>query len=137
MEINETDTKKLFRKKIPEKYFKYLQERKVISKEYVEALKAGIFGVLEENILLIDGKPFCVECLLGASNEDVYDIIRSNELYELEPVKGTAFATLYGDDFLYFRPNDTKVYYYNRLNDSSVCIAESYKSLTDLIKTEV
>lgn len=136
MIINATDTKELFRKKIPQKYLEYLKERKVVSEEYLDSLKNGIFGILEENVLFIENKPFCVECFLGASNDDVYDIIRSNELFELEPQKGTAFAVLYGDDFLYFKPDDTKVYYFNRIDNTSVCIAESYNSLIGLIKME-
>lgn len=132
----QAETKKLFRKRIPKKYFEYLQNRGIISNEYFDSLKNGSFGLLEENVLFIDNKPFCVESILGASTEDVYDIIRTNEIYEIEPTQGTAFAILYGDDYLFFKPNDIRVYYCNRMDAVPVCIAESYGSFINSIQME-
>lgn len=136
MVINESETQKLFKKKIPKSYLDYLHKRNVVSEEYYSSIENDLFGILCENVIFIEDTPFCVECILGASEVDVYDILRSNELYGLKSETGTAFAVLYGDDFLFFKPNDNKVYYHNRAKDYSVLIAESYNSLIDLIQME-
>lgn len=133
MIINKEETMESYETTISEKYYRFLEDRKVISKEYFSALRSGQFGILCENVLIIQGKPYCLNCILGQSDESIYDIIETNKLYGLSKDDGTVFAVLYGDDYLYFKPNDSKVYYKSLSSDEDFLVSNSYKEFLSKI----
>ena len=134
MRINTEETKMYFNDSIQEKYFDYLKERNVISEEYVQSLRNGQYGMLEENILLINKEEYVVSYILGSGKESIYDLIRVNQFYDLAPEVGTAFAILLGDDFLFFKPNDKRVYFFYRDTEKITEVATDYEAFLKQIK---
>ena len=133
MKFNKKETKESYIFPVTGKYYRYLAEREVISKEYKEALEGEQVGILMENVVIIQKKPFCVNCILGESNESIFDIIGNNEIYKLSKETGTVFAVLYGDDYLFFKPQDPHVYYKSISTDEEVLVANTYKDFIELI----
>lgn len=133
MKFNVEKTKKYFNDSIQEKHLDFLKDRNITSKGYLQALKEGAFGMLEDNTIQINNEEYIVTYILGSSNESIYDLIRVNQFYDLDPQEGTAFAILLGDDFLFFKPNDEKVYFFYRDTEEVAEIAEDYDSFLNLI----
>ena len=133
MKINVEKTKKYFNDSIQEKYLDFLKERNIISERYIQALKSGNYGILEDNTILINDEEYIVTYILGSSTESIYDLIRVNQFYDLRSEEGTVFAILLGDDFLFFKPNDEKVYFFYRDTEEVTIVAEDYDSFLDLI----
>lgn len=126
MIFNQRDTDESFIKPISEEYFDYFKEREIVSDEYFRALRNGEYGILEENMLLINNTPFCLNCLLGESKESIFDIRGTNSLYGVSKDEGTAIAVLYGDDYIFLKPNDPKIYYKSISTDEELLIADTY-----------
>ena len=126
MKFNQRDTDESFIKPISEEYFDYFKEREIVSDEYFRALRNGEYGILEENMLLINNTPFCLNCLLGESKESIFDIRGTNSLYGVSKDEGTAIAVLYGDDYIFLKPNDPKIYYKSISTDEELLIADTY-----------
>ena len=136
MHFNKTETTASFAPTISDKYFRFLDEREVVSEEYRASLKSGLFGILTENVIMIDNKPFCVNCILGESEDSIFDIIGTNQLYAINANDGTVFSVLYGDDYLFFKPNDTKVYYKSISTDEIVTLADSYNAFLSMVEDQ-
>lgn len=136
MKFDFKNTKKYFLFPVGKSHFDFLADRKIGSVQYFEALRNGQYGYLLENVILIQNRPYCVDCILGRSKESICDLIGTNNLYGLSADKGTAFATLVGDDYLFFKPNDPKVYFYDRDTDETILVAANYNGFTELIKDE-
>lgn len=134
MRIDIEKTSEDFRKKITRRYFAFLEKRSVTATDYIQALKEGVFGYLENNTLLIMGVAYNVSYILGASKTDIYDIIRVNQIYGIEPDEGTIFAITRGDDYLFFKPNDAAVYFFCRDTEEDIKVAEDYKAFTEILK---
>ena len=132
--INESETRECFKKSITKKYFDYLESRGITCKQYLEALRQKKFGFINENMLNIDGRPYSVQCILGRSDESIYDIIKTNELYGIEPVNGTAIAVMYGDDYVYLMPDDEKIYFMDCCFGKSMIIADTYDEFISNIR---
>ncbi|MBQ6520495.1 MAG: hypothetical protein IJI14_17405 [Anaerolineaceae bacterium] len=133
MKFNIIQTKESYVFPIPELYFTYLNERKIISEGYQKALRNDSVGILEENKIIIQNKPFCVNCILGKSSESIFDIIGTNKLYGLNPEEGTVFAVLYGDDYLFFKPDDKRIYYKSISSDEIIPLASCYTEFLSMI----
>lgn len=136
--FNNNDTKESYIKPISRGHLLYLENRGIISRDYYHALLIGDYGILKENKLEINGTPFCVNCILGQSDDQIFDIIGTNSLYNLQPEKKTAFSVLYGDDYLFFKPNDEKIYYWSISLDEEILLADTYNdflSMIDFINT--
>lgn len=121
---------------VGKEYFDYLKERHIVSKDYICSLKSKQVGILNENVIMIDNRPFCLQCILGSSDDNIFDIIKTNELYKIKADEGTAFGVLYGDDYLLFKPNDERIYYQSLSGDETIAIADTYKDFIAMIKTE-
>ncbi len=134
MKINTEKTKLYFDDTVCDKYFDFLEKRNISSKSYITALKDGDYGMLEDNSILIEGEEYMVTYILGSSKESIYDLIRVNQFYDLDPKEGTAFAILLGDDFLFFMPNDEKVYFFCRDTEEAKEVAADYDSFLALIQ---
>ncbi len=80
------------------------------------------------------GVAYNVSYILGASKTDIYDIIRVNQIYGIEPDEGTIFAIIRGDDYLFFKPNDAAVYFFCRDTEEDIKVAEDYKAFTEILK---
>lgn len=132
MKIDAEKTKKFFDEAIQEKHLEFLKERNVISEQYVQALKDGTFGMLEDNTIIINGEEYVVTYILGSSKESIYDLIRVNQFYDIPAEEGTAFAILLGDDYLFFKPNDEKVYFFYRDTEEVTEVAEDFNSFMNL-----
>ena len=136
MKFNVPETKESFTFPVSNRYYSFLDGRRIVSTEYLEALKNGCVGIMLENTIIIQESPFCLNCILGESSENIFDIIETNKLYNLSPDDGTAFAVLYGDDYLFFKPNDSRVYYRSISTDKVVLLANSYSDFLSLIRYE-
>ena len=134
MKINVEKTKRYFNDSIQEKYLDFLKERNITSKGYIQALKDGKFGMLEENFIEINNEEYIVTYILGSSNESIYDLIRVNQFYDLNSEEGTVFAILLGDDFLFFKPNDERVYFLYRDTEEVTEVASDFDSFLSQIK---
>ena len=134
MKINTEKTKLYFDDTVCDKYFDFLEKRNIRSKSYIKALKDGDYGMLEKNSILIEGEEYMVTYILGSSKESIYDLIRVNQFYDLDPKEGTAFAIMLGDDFLFFMPNDEKVYFFCRDTEEAKEVAADYDSFLALIQ---
>ena len=134
--FDENKSNSLFTKPISEASIQYLKNRNVVSVEYFEALRKGMFGILDENTIQIKGIPYAINCILGESKDSIYDIRGTNDLYRLDPSVGTAFSVLYGDDYLAFKPNDERVYFRSLSSDEEVLVAESYDDFINQIRME-
>ncbi len=134
MRVNRRETEESYKPIISDRYYKYLDDRSVVSDEYFTALKKGQFGILEENVLIIDESPFCLNCILGESEDSIFDIIGTNSLYNLSKEDGTVFAVLYGDDYLFFKPNDKRIYYKSISSDDEILVASTYNEFLGKIK---
>ena len=136
MMFDEMKSKSLFSRQISDDYIQYLRERKVVSAAYFQALREGNVGVLDENMILINDVPYAVNCILGKSQEAIYDIRGTNDLYQLDPSNGTVFSVLYGDSYLFFKPNDERVFFRSLASDEEVLVADSYDDFINKIKME-
>ncbi len=136
MKFDFENTKKFFSFPIDQKYFAYLKCRQIVSNEYIEALQKEQYGYLQENMILIQDQPYCLDCILGASGEAICDLMGTNDLYGLSAEIGTVIAVLLGDDYLFFKPNDPTVYFCCRDTDEIVPVAGSYSELQTKIQYE-
>ena len=120
---------------VPEKGFfsKYLECRKIQAKDYCGWMTTAIGGFLDENIICIKNEHFSIQCFLGKSQNDVYDIELCNILYGLEDSDYCAIALLYGDDLICISRNDSKVYYFNASSREMQIICDDFTSFLDLI----
>lgn len=134
MKINVEKTHLYFDDSICDKYYDFLKRRNIRSKSYIQALKDGKYGILEDNTILIEEEEYMVTYILGSSKESIYDLIRVNQFYDLDPKEGTAFAILLGDDFLFFMPNDEKIYFFCRDTEEIKEVAADYDSFINLIQ---
>lgn len=134
MKINAEKTKMYFNDSVQGKYFDFLKERNIISESYVQALKKGEYGMLEDNSLIINKEDYVVTYILGSGKESIYDLIRVNQFYGLAPEEGTAFAILLGDDYLFFKPNDKRVYFFYRDTEEVTEVATDYEAFLKQIK---
>lgn len=136
MKFDAENTNKYFSFPIEQEHIEYLKHQQIASAEYLESLQQNQYGYLRENMLLIQGKPYCLDCILGASSESICDLIGTNDLYNLSAEVGTVFAVLLGDDYLFFKPNDPTVYFCCRDTDEIIPIADSYLELQKKIQYE-
>jgi hypothetical protein len=72
-----------------------------------------------------------VSYILGPSKTDIYDIIRVNQIFGIEPKEGTIFAITLGDDYLFFKPDDSAVYFFCRDTEEDIKVADNYKIFTE------
>lgn len=118
---------------ISKEYFDYLQERKIDSPMYYEDLRNGRYGFLKENMIEIQGQSYFIDCILGCSQEPIFDLIGTNELYGMSAFEGTIFAVFLGDDYMYFKPMDSRVYLKKYHEDIEIVLTESYEELIEKI----
>lgn len=133
MQIDIERTAEDFGKKITRKYLSFLKKRNVTAPDYIQALKEGAFGYLKDNMITIAGVEYNVSYILGASKTDIYDLIRVNQIYGIEPEEGTIFAITLGDDYLFFKPNDAAVYFFCRDTEEDIKVSSDYKTFAESI----
>ena len=134
--FNEKDTKQFFINPIKQQYYDYLLSRGVNHSDYLSALREGNVGILNENVILIGADKYSVNCILGMSNESIFDIIGTNALYGLTPDRGTVIAVLYGDDYIFYKPNDHCLYLSTVSNIEVSVVAESFTEFLTMIHVE-
>ena len=125
MKIDREQSKPYFKQRVSKKYIVFLESRNVTAKGYCEHLKQHLYGFPQENAIRIGNDEYSIQYLLGPSNEDIYDLIRDNQIYGMKPEDGTIFAVLLGDDYLFFKPNDDAVYFCFRDTEETIKVAES------------
>ena len=135
MKIDIEQSKPYFKRRLSKKYLTFIEERNVTAKGYLELLKSHQYGFMVENSIKIGKDEYSVQYILGPSEEDIYDLIRDNEIYGIKPEEGTIFAVLLGDDYLFFKPNDDAVYFCFRDTEEIIKVAESLKDFEKNIIT--
>lgn len=135
MKIDIEQSKRCFKRQLSQKYLTFLEDRNVTAKGYLDLLKNHQYGFPEENSIKIGHDEYSIQYILGPSEEDIYDLIRDNEIYGIKPEEGTIFAVLLGDDYLFFKPKDDAVYFCFRDNEEIIKVAESLEDFEKNIIT--
>ena len=134
MTINIVKTREHYKETLSESYYDYLLKRGINSTSYIQALRGGLFGVLDENCIVIDGYDYCIRCVLGMSEENIYDLIQTNVLYGLSPAEGTVIAVTEGDDYMFLKPDEDTVYFCFREDEEITRVADNYEAFISMIK---
>lgn len=134
MKFQKKVTEDTYKRSVSDKYYEYLKSRGITNTNYIKALKNNEFGILIENVVTISDKPFCLNCILGESSENVYDLIETNNMYGLSKEEGTVIAVLYGDDYIFAKPESESIFYKSITTDEVIELAKSYKDFCELIK---
>ena len=79
---------------------------------------------MNDNILIIDGEEYCLECFLGKSDNTAYDIVSCNKVYGLDDTPVRAIAVLYGDDTICINSLDGRIYFWN--GNDLIKVAENF-----------
>ena len=121
----------------PEKNFfsNYFEFMRIQAHYYCAWIEQNGGGFLTENNICINEEEYSVQCFLGKSKNDAYDIRRCNRLYELENSDFCAIALLYGDDLLCLCRKDNHIYFYDTLQNAVQPIASDFENLLNLITT--
>lgn len=134
MKFNKEETENYFNDPVEERYFTYLEQRGIVSSWYIQSLREGKQGVLQDNGIVIADEEYSVECILGSGKIDIFDLIRNNEIYGVSAEEGTVIAILLGDDYLFLKPNDERIYFCCRDTEKVIVVAKDYQELDEMIK---
>lgn len=124
-------------KPVSKELLEYLKVNGVVSKEYINFLKETNGGFFYPNIYSINDEEYSVDILLGKSDEEIYDLIESNNLMKIDIAKIIVIGYFIGDDIICMKPYDDSIYFC-ALDDIEakklVKIADSFNSFLDKIK---
>ena len=137
MDFDLEKTKEFFRKNGKDKLIiDYLLQKGIESQEYISFFQKNGGGFLQYNTLLINGEEFSIDTFLGSSDESIYDLIKCNEMMNVDNSKLVAIATCVGDDLICLEPHDPGVYYCQLddiESDNLEKLADSFNAFLKLI----
>lgn len=133
--INKEKNNNLFQLEQVESILDYIKAKNIQNKQYEKFLIDFGYGFLDENQVFINNEEYSVECFLGVSNNDVYDIIKANKLAELDKTQYCAIANLYGGDLICLNNQDDKIYLWihEAWNNQPIRIANNFNELLEKI----
>lgn len=108
--IDERKSAGIFEKDVS-KILDFLRAKGITSKSYLRFLSETCGGFADDNYILINGEEYSIEMFFGKSKEPIYDLIKCNELMEIDTSKFVAIGSFFGDDIIGMVPGDECVYY--------------------------
>ncbi len=135
IKFNIEKCKAYFQEGMVDKVLQYVNSCGLKNDQYEEFLINNEYGFLDENQMIINNEEYSVECFLGVSNNEAYDMVRANKLAELYNTKYCAIAILYGGDLVCLNTEDNKVYcwFHENWDKKPICIANSFNQFVDSI----
>ena len=135
VDFNKEKSKNIFNCGQVENILNYIRLRNIQNKQYEKFLIDYGYGFIDENELTINNEIYSIECFLGVSNNNAYDIVMANKLAELDQTKYCAIANLYGGDLICINNQDDKIYLWTHEEwyNEPICIANDFNELLEKI----
>lgn len=82
-------------------------------------------GFVTDNTITVSNEEYTIQCFLGKSENTAYDIVKCNEIRELDKTPLCAIAMLYGDDLICINANDGRVYFFD--DNELILLSENFE----------